>query len=384
MHPELNTLTAFGLEKRRRTESPFFENVRNQNNRFLYIGKSDEKSLKHMPAFFQSGTFAKDFASARLIIDQAHYISNNFPGVIFIDMPLVKSEVDEFCSFLSKRDLSAKTLLIYHKANLDAKEIGLLKKYTCIDDIIDIDSPEVNYFDKICFLKKFKSQQENIPANDPQKYKLRMGNTKKGFSHKRLFDIAISSGAILLASPLFILICLTIKLGSKGPVFYSSRRAGRGFKIFKFYKFRTMEVDADQKVEALAHLNQYAGSENGAKFLKLCNDPRVTKVGKFLRKTSLDELPQLFNVLKGDMSLVGNRPLPLYEASTLTTNEFVERFMAPAGMTGLWQVTKRGKPDMSVDERIKLDITYARKYSFLYDAWIIAQTPGALFQKTNV
>jgi lipopolysaccharide/colanic/teichoic acid biosynthesis glycosyltransferase len=122
----------------------------------------------------------------------------------------------------------------------------------------------------------------------------------------------------------------------------------------------------------------------GPKFFKISNDPRITKVGKVLRNTSLDELPQLFNVLKGDMSLVGNRPLPLYEASTMTTNEFVERFMAPSGITGLWQIKKRGKSDMSVEERMNLDIAYARKSTLLYDFWIMAQTPTALLQKSDV
>jgi lipopolysaccharide/colanic/teichoic acid biosynthesis glycosyltransferase len=145
-----------------------------------------------------------------------------------------------------------------------------------------------------------------------------------------------------------------------------------------------MVVNADKKIEALAHLNQYRDNENGPKFFKISNDPRVTRVGRFLRNTSLDELPQLFNVLKGDMSLVGNRPLPLYEAATLTTNEFVERFMAPAGITGLWQIKKRGRDEMSIDERISLDISYARKSTMLYDLWIMAKTPRALFQKSDV
>src|SRR5437764_11787437 len=148
----------------------------------------------------------------------------------------------------------------------------------------------------------------------------------------------ISSVLLILLAPVFLLIALAIKIESRGPVFYNSKRAGKGYKIFRFHKFRTMEVNADKKIEMLHHLNQYEAEANGAKFFKISNDPRITKVGKFLRNTSLDELPQLINVLKGDMSLVGNRPLPLYEAATLTTNEFVERFMAPAGITGLWQI----------------------------------------------
>jgi lipopolysaccharide/colanic/teichoic acid biosynthesis glycosyltransferase len=203
-------------------------------------------------------------------------------------------------------------------------------------------------------------------------------------SLKRIIDIVGSIFAFLFFLPLFLLIAIAIKIESKGPIIYSSMRAGRGFKIFKFYKFRTMTWDADQSIKKLVHLNQYKENKNGAMFLKFKNDPRITKVGRFLRKSSLDELPQLFNVLIGNMSLVGNRPLPLYEASTLTTNEFVERFMAPAGITGLWQIKKRGGEEMSTEERINLDISYAKNNHPLKDLWILAKTPSALFQRANV
>jgi lipopolysaccharide/colanic/teichoic acid biosynthesis glycosyltransferase len=201
---------------------------------------------------------------------------------------------------------------------------------------------------------------------------------------KRIFDIVVSSIALLIVSPLFLLIAMAIKIESKGPIFYISKRAGKGYKIFDFYKFRTMLVGADEKIAEFSHLNQYnAGLSEGPVFFKINNDPRVTRVGAFLRNTSLDELPQLLNVLLGNMSLVGNRPLPLYEAATLTTDDWAKRFMAPAGITGLWQIKKRGKEDMSVEERINLDIDYANKYNFAYDLWIMANTPSALFQKTN-
>jgi len=145
-----------------------------------------------------------------------------------------------------------------------------------------------------------------------------------------------------------------------------------------------MFVGADQKIFDFTHLNQYNSKDiQGPVFVKINNDPRVTRVGAFLRNSSLDELPQLLNVLKGDMSLVGNRPLPLYEAASLTTDEWAKRFMAPAGITGLWQIKKRGKEAMSVEERISLDINYADKNNFLYDLWIMANTPTALIQKTN-
>jgi len=178
------------------------------------------------------------------------------------------------------------------------------------------------------------------------------------------------------------MIALAIKLESKGPVFYISKRAGRGYRVFNFIKFRTMLCGADKQVDQLKKLNEC--EEVKAKvFFKVSDDPRATRIGKFLRNTSLDELPQFFNVLVGDMSLVGNRPLPLYEASMLTTDEWSERFMAPAGITGLWQIRKKDRHIMTDEERIKLDITYSKKQNFLFDLWIIAHTPPALIQKSN-
>ena len=119
--------------------------------------------------------------------------------------------------------------------------------------------------------------------------------------------------------------------------------------------------------------------------MKIENDPRVTKVGRFIRKYSIDELPQLFNIIKGDMSVVGNRPLPLYEAEKLTADSSIDRFMAPAGLTGLWQVEERGRGgNMSAEERKQLDITYGQTYSFLLDMKIILRTLTAFVQKGNV
>lgn len=120
-------------------------------------------------------------------------------------------------------------------------------------------------------------------------------------------------------------------------------------------------------------------------FIKFENDPRITKVGRLIRKFSIDELPQLFNVLKGEMSIVGNRPLPLYEAENLTTDEYIDRFMGPAGLTGLWQVEKRGESGkLSAEERKQLDILYAHNYTFLMDCKIILKTITAFIQKENV
>ena len=132
------------------------------------------------------------------------------------------------------------------------------------------------------------------------------------------------------------------------------------------------------------HLYQYCENSSEGVFFKIKDDPRITKFGAFLRTTSLDEIPQLFNVLIGDMSLVGNRPLPLYEAEKLTKDQIAWRFLAPAGITGLWQITKRGKDNMSPDERIALDMEYAMKNSFWLDMKILMSTFPALLQKEKV
>ncbi len=241
---------------------------------------------------------------------------------------------------------------------------------------------------------------------------------------KRFFDVLVTSTLLLLLSPVFLLVALLIKLESPGPVFYISQRAGQGFRVFNFYKFRSMRVDADLMVEQLKARNQYQGRENkkqaaavqraaappsslvlvmdnhfieekqysrqrlsaGAEdaFFKVVDDPRITRIGRFIRSTSMDELPQLINVLKGDMSLVGNRPLPLYEAEQLTEDDWILRFGAPAGITGLWQVTRRGNNSMSEAERKQLDVEYAQRYSFRLDLWILWNTLPAAIQKANV
>ncbi|MGC4233789.1 MAG: sugar transferase [Niabella sp.] len=236
-------------------------------------------------------------------------------------------------------------------------------------------------FERINFLIKFKLLR---PNEDQDKFSTQILEYKIPLV-KRLFDIVVSSLALVLLLPFFILVAIIIKLESKGPVIYKSKRAGTGYKIFDFYKFRSMVNDADKKLEKLSKTsNQYANSETPAAFVKIQNDPRITRFGNFLRKTSIDELPQFFNVLKGDMSIVGNRPLPLYEAELLTSDQFAMRFLGPAGITGLWQITKRGLANMSDEERKELDNTYAKNSSFLMDCKIMLKTIPAMLQKEKV
>ena len=145
-----------------------------------------------------------------------------------------------------------------------------------------------------------------------------------------------------------------------------------------------MYNDADSKLKDVQKFNQYQYQDNNAIFIKIKNNPRVTKVGRIIRKYSIDELLQLFNVFMGHLSIIGNRPLPLYEAELLTKEDAAYRFLAPAGITGLWQVTKRGGNNMLGKKRIHLDITYTEKMSFWFDIKILCQTLFSLVQKENV
>lgn len=301
-----------------------------------------------------------------------------------------------------------------------------------IDDFYAETLPPVDgLVNRIQFLREFRNKIIHPISEElvGKKYKMPIS--------KRLFDIVVASTALILLSPLLLVIMLAIRLESKGKVYYISKRVGR--KPFDFYKLRSMRTGSDADLAKLAkEKNQYSSpvkkaeidfslpcprcselpegkycspllhiknysicdywynvqkkevAKSKSAFIKIVDDPRITKVGKIIRNTSIDELPQLINVIKGDMSIVGNRPLPLYEAEILTRDDMSKRFLAPAGITGLWQVELRGRGgNMSEDERKRLDNEYADhfagdNYSFFYDLKLILRTVPALFQKDTV
>ncbi|MEL7021106.1 MAG: sugar transferase [Bacteroidota bacterium] len=247
-----------------------------------------------------------------------------------------------------------------------------------IDDCFELETPWAIIEDRIRFLEQFKSTLiDDTSAQEVESFEY-----KRPLS-KRIFDIVVVS---LLAGPIGLVVLLAIiavRIESKGKVFYSAKRVGTGYQVFPFHKIRSMYQNADQRLKELQHLNQYSGADANC-FTKIENDPRVTRVGKFIRKYSIDELPQFYNVLKGEMSIVGNRPLPVYEAEQLTRDGWAMRFIAPAGITGLWQVDKRGKDNMSAQERIALDVEYAENYSVWGDIKILLMTIPALFRQGDM
>lgn len=185
---------------------------------------------------------------------------------------------------------------------------------------------------------------------------------------KRCFDFCASAIFVLLAAPLYICIALLIKLDSPGPVFYKQTRVGLHGKSFKVWKFRTMVTNADKLQKELEARNE---SKDGVLF-KMKDDPRITRVGKFLRRYSLDELPQLFNVLLGEMSLVGPRPLPMRDIEKFSEHHFIRHEILP-GVTGLWQVS--GRSDIiDFEQVIRLDVTYMENWSLSLDVQILLQT----------
>ena len=395
----------------------------------VYLGSNPktQERLKYIPGqLVRMTSIYKDAAQ----ICTPHVANEHF--IVFFERN-VRSEDITAITYLKKKSRSVYIILMTDPMTDEERDVYM----KCgINDTIGREATVTDLNKKIQFI----SDRESILFDDerPKYHMLKF----KIPVWKRLFDIVFSIFAIIITSPIFILTAIAIRLESKGPIVFKSKRVGTNYTIFDFLKFRSMYVDAEQRLQELSKdHNQYTAHEqeehktivaplgdqaeqamfdmgmesemmisdeeimlvgddfvvaesdfskqkeeeiNNA-FIKIENDPRITKVGRFIRKYSIDELPQLFNILKGDMSVVGNRPLPLYEAEKLTADKSIDRFMAPAGLTGLWQVEERGKGGaMSAEERKQLDITYGQTYNFMLDMKIILRTFFAFKQKENV
>lgn len=192
---------------------------------------------------------------------------------------------------------------------------------------------------------------------------------------KRIFDLVLTTLAIPLLLPLFAIIAIAIKIDSPGPVFFVQQRVGLRKNVFPMYKFRSMYIDAEERLNDLEHLNEAEGP-----IFKIKNDPRITKVGRFLRKTSLDELPQLINVFKGEMSLVGPRPMSTRDVDLFDRGIQRKRFSVQPGLTCLWQIS--GRSDLPFEKWLELDLEYIENWSFWLDLKILYKTvPAVLFTK---
>lgn len=327
----------------------------------------------------------QDLHAAQAAISEVLNVFRKIPAVIIYRFnSKYEQECEQWEQYFKDNQILRSIPFFMYSEQVSDQLKTFARKYSFIDEVITRECLVRTLDNKIAFVSKFKYLSVITRQETPVEGRQQAAKWTFGYFLKRVVDVVAASALLLVLLPFLLLIALAIRIESKGPVLYAAKRAGRNYKVFRFYKFRTMVQDADKKLQQLSHLNQYGNNEGGAVFYKVSNDPRITRLGAFLRNTSIDELPQLLNVIKGDMSLVGNRPLPLYEAASLTTDEWSQRFNAPAGITGLWQISKRGNKDMSVEERIGLDISYANKHSFGYDMWIMMNTPFALVQKENV
>jgi exopolysaccharide biosynthesis polyprenyl glycosylphosphotransferase len=198
-------------------------------------------------------------------------------------------------------------------------------------------------------------------------------NKRSNILAKRIFDVVVSATALLVLSPIFMILALLIRLDSKGSIFFYQNRIGKQGKEFRFWKFRSMSVDAEQRKDALMENNEMRG---GVSF-KMKKDPRITRVGRFIRKYSMDELPQLWNVLIGDMSLVGPRPPLPNEVAQYTPYQRMRLEVTP-GITCIWQVS--GRSDIPFQEQVKMDLQYIENQSFWYDIELLFKTVPAVLK----
>ena len=382
---------------------------------FVYIGR-DSKTIELLSRL-SIGVFyaAPNCSKAVKVLEK---IREKYDAALFFEQVNISKDIADIQYMRKKYPGLYMVLVIDSLSKEEASEY--LK--AGINNTIKYETSQEALKDLSTFLKRRKDQKIKalqLKAQNINAFRLPLW--------KRTFDIFFSGMAILCLSPLLIFTALAIRIESKGPIIYKSKRVGSNYQIFDFLKFRSMYTDADKHLKDFNALNQYQqedediwgeepeaevneeideeeillisddfviseedyinkkSKEKSNAFVKLENDPRITKIGRIIRKYSIDELPQLINILKGDMSIVGNRPLPLYEAELLTSDEHIDRFMGPAGLTGLGQVEKRGEAGkLSAEERKQLDITYAKTFSFWLDIKIILKTVTAFIQKENV
>ena len=227
--------------------------------------------------------------------------------------------------------------------------------------------------------KRERAQRDAVRRNrlalfDPAFWASNKGDTSLIFRFvKRTLDILISLTAIILLSPVLLIVAIAIKLESPGPILFRQLRVGKYNIPFKMLKFRSMRTDAEDVKAQLMQLNEMDGP-----VFKIREDPRITRVGRFIRRWSIDELPQLFNILIGEMSLVGPRPLPVVEVADMTENQMRRHSVKP-GLTCIWQIS--GRNDISFDEWIQLDLIYVDNQSFIIDAEIFFRTFTAVLQR---
>jgi len=383
--------------------------------RIVYIGNSAE-ALTALRAEKRVSVTVQ----GNLLAAENYLQSGQVPDAILCEMTISGGDGLAMHEWVRKRrDLDSICFLLLD--TVFTEEVYKQSIRNKVDDFYLIPLPALEVLvNRILFLREFRKKLKPVEPELSREISYSMPTSK------RLFDLIVAIGGLVALSPLLLIVSAAILLESKGNVLYVTKRIGSGGRIFDYLKFRTMREDADsESAYSSAHDNwdKYSLENLQIDFEKPCpncsqlrtntscsplifvgtnriceywysvqtkeiskarfdllnniDDPRVTKVGKILRQTGIDRLPQLINVLKGEMSIVGNLPLPIHEAEQLSIGDMSRRFLAPAGMTGLWQVLDRQRGgDISEDDRKRLDVAYSdhfigNNYSFWYDFHIL-------------
>lgn len=322
---------------------------------FFYIGTQTRYTEK-LQEYFEFGytTNSADNAinTLKRLLKKADEVT--IPSMVIAEGTLGTEQLVELHKFIYSHKIMADVPFIVEVTGLAQEELNRFKRHAFIDELLFLhEFTATSLVRKLSFLQRMKQRRVQQPEACKVETSFRQYASVKAVV-KRGLDLVIASVSLAVLGPLMLLIALAVKLDTGGPVLYATLRTGRGYRIFNLYKFNTIVQDAAKKKAGLT----------------------ISRVGLFLRKTSLDELPQLLNVWLGDLSLVGHRALPLYEAEGLTTNNNAHHFLAPAGLTG-WQVQKNSKVVMPVEAPL------APATDKLYDIWLMANKPAAAIQKSN-
>jgi lipopolysaccharide/colanic/teichoic acid biosynthesis glycosyltransferase len=328
---------------------------------FFYIG-TQTRNIEKLKEYFEFGYTTISAENAIFTLKRLFKNPDaiTIPAMIIAEGTLGTEHLVELHQFIYAHKIMADVPFIVEATGLSREELTRFKRYTFIDDLLflnEFTAPAL--LRKVNFLQQMKQKWVQQPATCKVETSFRAYPDGRALL-KRGLDLLISSVLLTVLAPVMLLIALAVKLDTGGPVIYTTIRTGRGYRIFHLYKFNTIIQYADKKKDGLS----------------------ISRIGAFLRKTSLDELPLLLNVWLGDLSLVGQRALPLYEASLLTTNTGAKHFLSVAGITG-WQIQKNGQSAIPVEAPLVTGAGNTDKSDLLYDIWLMANKPPAIMPKTN-
>ena len=340
------------------------EKINQKNLRIIHLGADPE---------FNSPVSFEEYFVEIISLDNAFsaiqwITANGLPdGVVCEEKLPAGNGFDFFDFWIDQFDFSHRVPFFVLEEEQNDENLDFDQQFK-IDEVLFKPIQTETLIKKLIQVKNNKNTQDSLIITQNKVYK-----PYQISFFKRSFDLICGLFGLLITSPVMFLLILAIRIESRGKAWHTTQRVGSGFKVFRFHKLRSTYLHPDSKIKELSLHNP---------------NPKITKVGQFIRKFSLDELPQVINLLKGDLSLVGNRPLAMYEAEQLTTTDWINRIYAPAGVTGFWKIEpKRKWRNLSPEERKTLDNKYAelaeKSNSFWNDLWIIMRTIPVILRRRN-